>query len=181
METPRPIGDRVLKRMKFWPFFRLIFSLLAASLLINPVKSQITNELYFETAIASHLAKSPTKFGSVDGFLTDHAQSLVALDSALALQFFVEVARLGFDKVDGGYARTFQLVMEHRIGDSAVASFSQQLNDTIPKAQLRQVRKSRYAELRGNDPRWTVRILLPAAIIVTGITGIISLFYTRST
>lgn len=155
--------------------------MLVASLWINPVKSQITNELYFDTAIANHLAKSPTKFGTVDGFLTDHARSLVKLDSTLALQFFVEIARLSFDKVDDAYVRTFQLVMEHRIGDSAVASFSQQLNDTIPKAQLRQVRKSRYAELRGNDPRWTVRILVPAAIIVSGITGIISLFYTRST
>ena len=68
-----------------------------------------------------------------------------------------------------------------RISDDARESGAVDDRRVMTKAQLRQVRKSRYAELRGNDPRWTVRILVPAAIIVSGITGIISLFYTRST
>jgi hypothetical protein len=181
METPKPFGDRVLKRVKFNRFFLLIVNVLGLLLIAISSKAQITNELYFDSAITAHLSKSQTKFGSVGGFLTDHTRSLVKVDSTLQLQFFAEVSRLEFEKVEGGYARTFQLVLEHRLGDSAVASFAQQLLDTVPRAQLRQVRKTRYVELRGNDPRWTVRILMPTAIIVSGITGIISLFYIRST
>ncbi len=159
----------------------LIFSFLALILSLNESKAQISNELYFDSAIASHLEKTKPKFGSTAGFLTEKSRAQIPLDSTLPLQFFVEVNRLEFEKLDQAYRRTLMLVVEHRLGDSAVASYAQQLIDTIPKSSLRAVRKTHYPELKGNDPRWTVRLLFPAAVIVSGITGIISLFYIRST
>ena len=180
-ETPRPFGDRVLNRLILSRFFPLIVSFLGLLLSLNESKAQISNELYFDTAIASHLEKTKPKFGSTDGFLTEKSRSQISLDSTLPLQFFVEVNRLEFERLDQAYRRTLMLVVEHRLGDSAVASYAQQLIDTIPKSSLHAVRKTRYPELKGNDPRWAVRLLFPAAIIVSGITGIISLFYIRST
>lgn len=159
----------------------MIVTVLAGLLSLNLLNAQITNELYFDNTIKAHLEKTKPKFGKIDGFLTEHSQAQITLDTSLPLQFFVEVSRLEFEKIETGYQRTLQLVMEHRLGDSAVGSYAQQLVDTLPKANLRAVRKTHYPELRGNDPRWTVRVLLPAAIIVSGITGIISLFYIRST
>jgi hypothetical protein len=180
METPRPKGDRVLNRLIWNRFFSLIISVLVAIVTTNEAKSQITNELYFDAEIRAHLEKTKSNFGILGGFLTDQSKSLVQLDTASRLTFFVEIAALEFEKLEEGYQRTFQLVMEHRLADSAVASFSQQLKDTVAKSALRQVRKTPYSELKGNDPRWAVRVLVPVAIIATGITGIISLFYIRS-
>jgi hypothetical protein len=76
--------------------------------------------------------------------------------------------------------RTFDLNLQHLQGDSLVAEYAEFIRDTLTAAGFRVVRRGAEPVLRGNDPRFFAGFVVPASFVLAGITGIISLFYMRS-
>ena len=52
--------------------------------------------------------------------------------------------------------------------------------DTLQRSDIKEARDVEEKELRGTDPRFIRKFLIPIAGIGSGIAGIISLFYIRS-
>jgi hypothetical protein len=165
--------------MKIFPFLVLIISVLQSLLLVNSLKSQITNEIAFETSILRMVGQKAPSIDSLSGFLTERLRAEILLTDPSKGQLLVETpsvvyARLGHRK----FERTISTVLT--LTDSTEISFPVVYLDTIERSQLKAVRKSAMFELRGTDPRWPGKYLLPVGLIGTGIAGIILLFYIRS-
>jgi hypothetical protein len=172
-------GDRALQRMKIQPFWILILSTLQSLIVVNSVKSQISNELAFETSVLRMIGQKAPSIDSLSGFLTERLRTEILLTDPSNRQLFIETpsvvfAPLGHRK----FERTISTVLT--LTDTIEVSFPLVYLDTVAKSQLRAVRRSRLIELRGADPRWPQKYLLPVALIGTGIAGIILLFYIRS-
>lgn len=174
-------GDRRFWRMFFRGSFVLIVNAFAFFGFFSCCSAQISNEAYFEEAVRTHLSSQGVPFNSWLGFLTEPSEGLVKIDSSSQLSFYVQSPEVEFGKLeDGSFSRSIRFVIEHQIGDSAVLSIAKQHSDTVSRKELKLVRKSKYPELRGVSPQFSRRILVPTVLIVSGITGIISLFYIRS-
>lgn len=161
------------------PFWVLIISALQLLLVVNCTKSQISNQLAFETSVLRMIGQKAPSIDSLSGFLTERLRAEILLTDPSSRQLFIETpsvvfARLGHRK----FERTISTVLT--LTDTSEISFPLVYLDTISKSQLRPVRKSPMVELRGTDPRWPQKYLLPVALIGTGIAGVILLFYIRS-
>jgi hypothetical protein len=173
------IVDRVLKRLKMSRFFALTISILACSFWIQNCKAQISNELAFEQKVVQLFGQKKIPVDSLSGFLTKGLHSNIMLSQDVNRCLDVEIPKVAFSKLENHYyQRMITSVVTFR--DSIEQSFSLQMLDTVPRSALRSIRKSDYLELRGDNPQWTSKFILPILLIGTGIAGIISLFYLRS-
>jgi hypothetical protein len=142
-------------------------------------KAQRSNELVFDSLIFAFRKQHPQMIDSIEGFSTENIRANVEVQKQPAPNFLIEEPEVSFKRVAAKkYLRTVSTTVTYK--DSTEQSFSLVLEDSIAAANLKAVRKSKYIELRGRDPRWVTNYLLPALIIGTGIAGIISLFYIRS-
>jgi len=171
--------DRGLKRLKIRHFLLLIFSILGLNFSFFSAKSQKSNELVFDSLVVDFLRQHPYRLDSLEGFFTEDLQQKIPLENDGAYRLNVEAPEIGFVKVQGKkYQRKISTVLTFT--DSTEQAFSISYQDTIDRSMIRPLRKSKHLELRGRDPRWATNYLLPSLIIGTGIAGIISLFYIRS-
>lgn len=116
---------------------------------------------------------------TLDGFVTDRLRSQILLNvgSNCALRIDdpeVEYLALKPDKI----VRKISSLLT--LKDTSEVSYPVLYQDTILRKELSAVRQKQDPALRGTDPRWAGKYLLPLGLIGTGIAGIISLFYLRS-
>lgn len=116
---------------------------------------------------------------SLAGFEVDSLRFKIRFTPSAKRYMTIEEPNVDYTKIDAGkYRRTITSVVS--FVDTTEMSLPIHFQDTIRREDLRTVRKSAPLPLRGTDPRWVVKYLAPAALIGTGIAGIISLFYFRS-
>lgn len=165
--------------MKFWAFFALIFTALQTMFSAKIVKAQITNELAFETAVLRLIGQKSPSIDSLTGFVTDRLRSEILLTAPSKRQLTVETPDVDYVRVrHGRYERTIASLLTFT--DSTEVSYPVIYRDTIQRSTLKAVRKTDYTDLRGTDPRWHTKYLMPVVLIGTGIAVIVSLFYLRS-
>lgn len=178
MPSYQTSGDRASNRLKISRFFMLIFSILG--ILNGPIfcNAQITNTLAFEQSVLQVIATKGRPVDSICGFEGDSLWPKIRLTPQSKRHLSIEEPSVAYQKIEAGYRRSITTVLSFI--DSTEVAFPVLYEDTIARKDLRTVRKSAPLALRGSDPRWAVKYLVPAALIGTGIAGIISLFYLRS-
>ncbi len=165
--------------MKFCRFLLLIFSVLQMTIFVNDCKSQITNELAFQAMLLDFIAKKPLKADTVSGFVTPDLLAKIVTHPGSHRRLDIEEPVVEFSHLQNKmFERNITSLVSYI--DSGEVSFPLRFTDTIPRKDLAAVRKSQFLALRGTNPRWTAKYLLPVVLIGTGIAGIISLFYLRS-
>jgi hypothetical protein len=165
--------------MKFSRFFALIFSVLHVMIWVNTCKAQISNELAFDQLISDFVTQKGSDVDTLAGFVTEGLKGKIVLNPRFDRALLIEEPNIEFKKMrDRKFLRSISTVVSYK--DSIEISFPIQYQDTIFAKDLRAIRKSSHLELRGSNPRWTSKYLLPIALIGTGIAVIISLFYLRS-
>ena len=173
------VGDRAAQRTKFFGFLTLIFSVLHVILSANVVKSQISNELAFDTMILEKLHQKSIPVDTLTGFVSGQLRSKIQLTDGAKRSLSIEEPTVVYNRVNRStVSRRLTSVLTFR--DSTEIGFHVIYQDSIPVGDLRRVRKSVDPLLRGMDPRWTAKYLGPVLLIGTGIAVIISLFYLRS-
>ena len=181
MGYPYRRGDRPFKELFFRQRKHLIMSLLLLSVLPQFCKSQISNELAFDSLFIGHLNSNSQKIGKFTGFMAErwNAEKKTSPDSNQVLH--TDPPMVEFEKlVDGNFRRTLQVDLRFDQDSTAVQNFALSLVDTIAARDFKKIRQSKWPALRGEDPRWSRKFLLPFGGIAGGIAGIISLFYIRS-
>ena len=173
------VGDRAAQRTKIFGILTLIFSVLHVILSANVVKSQISNELAFDTMILEKLHQKSIPVDTLTGFVSGQLRSKIQLTDGAKRSLSIEEPTVVYNRVNRStVSRRLTSVLTFR--DSTEIGFQIIYQDSIPVRDLRQVRKSVDPLLRGVDPRWTAKYLGPVLLIGTGIAVIISLFYLRS-
>ena len=173
------VGDRAAQRTKIFGILTLIFSVLHVILSANVVKSQISNELAFDTMILEKLHQKSIPVDTLTGFVSGQLRSKIQLTDGAKRSLSIEEPTVVYNRVNRStVSRRLTSVLTFR--DSTEIGFQVIYQDSIPVRDLRQVRKSVDPLLRGVDPRWTAKYLGPVLLIGTGIAVIISLFYLRS-
>lgn len=171
--------DRASKAPKIDRFYRLIFSILAIVFLHNICKSQITNQLAFERELCRVIETRGLPVDSIAGFGYDSLWSRIHQTPGVKRYLSIEDPAVEFKKLQSGdFGRRITTVVS--FVDSTEMALPIDFQDTVAAKDFRMVRRSAPVALRGTDPRWTIKYLLPAGLIGTGIAGIISLFYLRS-
>lgn len=141
--------------------------------------AQKINGLVFEDLVLQKVRERALPLDSVTGFTTERLLAELACTTGAKRKLVVDPPEVRYTRIDsGGYERRIATMVS--FVDSSEVGYELTHIDTLSKSGLRIVRKGSVLELRGEDPRWGVRYLLPIAIIGTGIAGIISLFYLRS-
>ncbi len=173
------LGDRAFRKTKFFTFFALIFSILQVILSANTVKSQISNELAFNTMILEKLGQKSIAIDTLAGFVPDFLRDTIKVTLGAKRSLLIEEPSVEYSKIGKGrLLRRVSTVLTFR--DSVEVGFPLVYQDSIPVSDLRRVRKSKEPALRGVDPRWAAKYLGPVLLIGTGIAVIISLFYLRT-
>ena len=173
------VDDRAAQRTKIFGFLTLIFSVLHVILSANVVKSQISNELAFDTMILEKLHQKSIPVDTLTGFVSGQLRSKIQLTDGAKRSLSIEEPTVVYNRVNRStVSRRLTSVLTFR--DSTEIGFQVIYQDSIPVGDLRRVRKSVDPLLRGMDPRWTAKYLGPVLLIGTGIAVIISLFYLRS-
>lgn len=161
------------------PFYLLIISTLAFSFYPNFCKSQKTNELCFDELVGNFLSKDSREFSGVSGFRTSGLENFLDSTATAPFRLRIEPPSVNYEKLEGSeFAR--EVSAELSFVDSTDHLTILTWRDTIQRREISATRKTKFHELKGNDPRWLSKYLVPAAFIGVGITGIISLFYIRS-
>lgn len=160
-------------------FSVLIISGLALSFTPNICKSQKTNELCFNELVGNFLANDAREFAGVSGFRTSGLEKYLDSTESAPYRLRIEAPQVNYEKLKGSqFAR--EVSAELTFVDSTDHLTVLTFRDTIQRREISATRKTKFSELKGTDPRWLPKYLLPAAFIGVGITGIISLFYIRS-
>jgi hypothetical protein len=179
IRTYRKVADRGSECLKISRLFSLIISILAIQYFLNYSKSQITNELVFEGQVLKAVADHPFLIDSLKGFFTDNLRSQVVLSDSGTNDLIIEIPTVEFKRLGkNSFERSLETILNFQ--DSTEHSFMFMHRDTLDGKSLTAVRKSRYPELQGRNPRFASKYLGPAVLIGTAIAGIISLFYLRS-
>ena len=177
--TVYQLRDHRSTSLFFGTFYSLIISFLAFCCLPNFAKSQKTNVLVFEELVGNFVANHPKKIDSLSGFFTDELQRRIFLQQKASFDLNIEEPSVDFQALGKKqFQRKVATVLTYQ--DSTEHVYALTFCDTILGNQLGQIRQSEHPALRGTNPRWTSKILFPAAMIGTGIAGIIALFYFRS-
>lgn len=165
-----------LKRDNY--FKLLIFSILI--LFLFPFSfAQETNEQKFHGLILDWIEFHPGKFNALEGFTTPYLESKLIPDTSADQLLFIREPEIEFLKAGkGNYLREIKVTLIYR--DSTDHDYELANRDTVPRGMISHVRKTRIRPLRGADPRWTKKYLLPGLGIASGITTVITLFYLRS-
>jgi hypothetical protein len=175
----QPIGDRASKRLKMGRFCTLIFSTLTIQFSCSFSKAQISNELVFERLVTHSVIAQGHPIDSVKGFVTDVLNAQILRTPSAAKDLIIEPPTVEFTRLGKGmWERSVATIVNYQ--DSMEHSYSLAFKDTLTAKEIKVVRKTRYPELRGKNPRFTSKYLGPALLIGTAIAGIISLFYLRS-
>lgn len=171
--------DRCLESAFFCRFFPLIISILTMVIFSNFANAQKTNELAFEDLIGDFVASHPKKIDTVKGFLTENLKRRIYLKSKAPFHLNIDPPVVKFSSIgEKQFQRKISSVLTYQ--DSTEHTYALTYCDTLVGSQIPKVRKSKFSELRGTDPRWAAKFLFPASMIGIGIAGIISLFYIRS-
>jgi hypothetical protein len=161
------------------PIYALIISGLAISVFPNICKAQITNELCFNELVGDFLSTDSRKFSGVDGFRTPALEKFLDSTAGANYRLRIDPPSVNYEKLKGAqFAR--EVSAELNFVDSTDHLTVLTWRDTIQRREIPATRKTKISELKGSDPRWFSKYLVPAAFIGVGITGIISLFYIRS-
>jgi hypothetical protein len=173
------LADRASKRLKISHFYRLIFSVLASVIFVGLSNAQKTNTLAFEDAALQILRARPLPIDSLEGFMTDRLRAEIGLSAGAQRRLAIESPTVDYIRLKKGcYLRKITSMLSYV--DSSEVGYPLLYQDTIAQADLGRVRKSQDVALRGIDPRWPAKYLMPTLLIGTGIAVIISLFYLRS-
>ncbi|MEM7039604.1 MAG: hypothetical protein AAF570_21705, partial [Bacteroidota bacterium] len=173
------IGDRRLERMFFSAYILLIFSVLQTLLFPNFAKSQISNELCFETLSIKFLEGQPIEYKEVKGFTTPGLSTQLKPVASAPAVLKIDPPVVTYEKVGKGkYLR--EMTLNFVFTDSTDHEYGVSQTDTLNRKDIRTARATKFKELRGEHPGPGSKYLIPALIIGTGLSGIISLFYIRS-
>lgn len=171
--------DRRFKSSFRRSFFILIFSILAFLTYPKYTNSQKINELAFEDMVANFVASHPKNIDSISGFTTKGLLQRIHLFPKAEFDLNLDPPVVDFELLKKGqYLRKISTVITYL--DSTSHEYALTYTDTISASAISKVRKSNYDELCGPNPKWAAKYLLPIGMIGTGIAGIISLFYFRS-
>jgi hypothetical protein len=172
-------GDHASNRLKLNWFYALIVTILLSTLLVNKSNAQRTNELLFDDLVMKFWKEHRQDIDTLSGFVTAHLDSTIVLTPEARYHFSIEPPSVIFRGL-GRHQFERKLEMIVNLQDSITQSFILTYQDTLAGKELARVRRSRFPELRGRNPKWTSKYLAPAVLIGTAIAGIISLFYLRS-
>lgn len=176
IQSYRDGRDRVFLGLYKGQFKCLIIISLACFLFSPKAKSQKTNELVYNQLLGEYLS-SKSRWKELSGFRTDYVDSLAKVDSTQKTSLSLANPEIQFLKGSNQkYLRTVSILVSTSDGEDKLLSSS----DSLSLKEIQKVRKSKYTELKGEHPSALRKFLLPAAAIVGGISGIISLFYIRS-
>lgn len=164
----------------FWrPVYLLIISTLWTTNFALYAKAQKTNELCFEELMGNFLASDSRKYSAVIGFRTPGLNGVVDSTLGVPLSLRIDPPQVSFEKIDREkYTR--EVLVDVVFIDSTEQLRSLVWRDTIGRRDIGKVRRTKYPELKGTDPRWAARFLAPGIMLGAGIAGILSLFYIRS-
>lgn len=125
------------------------------------------------------IQKQARPIDSLKGFLTENLEAKIKVDSAADCDLIIETPSLSFVSIGKKrFVRKLETIINFQ--DSTEHGLILSYNDTLDAKALSKVRKSKYPELRGENPRVVGKYLGPALLIGTAIAGIILLFYLRS-
>lgn len=174
-------GDRRFCGTFFQKSKALVLSTLLFLGFFRPLLGQESNSDMYQRLLGIHFSRQGNVFCETRGYAFDGLEALVKIDSLTKKALVLVEPDVRFSKLaDGRVLRQLDAGFQHMIADSLCGEFAELGMDTLGMAGFRQVRKGTDAALRGNDPRFWSRTLVPAGFVVAGITGIISLFYIRS-
>ena len=179
IRSPWSVGDRAFWNMENWLYLGLILSVLQLLLAGVTCKAQITNELAFERATFFLIAEKGISVDSVSGFFTPQIGQDIKLTPDVNRTLVLESPTIIWRRL-GSHRFERKMTGLCSFIDSQEVAFPIRYQDTVPSSAIRAIRKSRFVELRGDDPRWLGKYLAPFILIGTGIAAIISLFYLRS-
>jgi hypothetical protein len=159
-------------------FILLIITGLLSTFSTKTVNGQISNELAYDSLILSKSHLFGPGFRFVTGTITPRLERGLRIDTAGAngVEFLPDIK---WNPLKG---KKMERILEVKMifSDSLHTEIALMQKDTLQNSQIRLARKTHFRELRGDNPRFVPRILIPAATIVTGVVVIISLFYVRS-
>ena len=149
--------------------------------LISPTfsKAQKINELCFEDLVGNFLAKDVREFSSYNGFTTEGLREKIDSVSGAPFKLMIEDPEVNFENIPGPYfvrSIAVNLIFQDTMDHASTVTWT----DTLHRKQIGEVRKTAYRKLRGTDPRFAPKYLTPGLLVAAGISGIISLFYIRS-
>ena len=129
--------------------------------------------------VIGYFDSNPYSFTRLSGNLTAEIENQIPTSDTGKYILELESVTLDYAPLEAPYFQrsiTVDLILkdtsEHRYGLNRL--------DTLHKSEISQSRKTAYRFLRGEDPRWTARLLWPGLGVGTGIATIVSLFYLRS-
>lgn len=168
----------------FWTAYICVYKALIISIILISIspyfaKSQIINELCFEELVVNFLSKDERKISSYSGFKTGTLSNKIDTVTGAPYQLMIEDPEINFENLPGPYfSRSIVATLIFQDSTNQVSTLS--LTDTLHRSRIREVRKTDYQKLRGTDPRFVSKYLSPGLLVAAGISGIISLFYIRS-
>lgn len=179
MQLHSPGGDNGSESLKLKRIYSLIISSLFFFAIPFFLNAQITNELAFERLVMLAGEEKEYLVDSLTGFTTPNLVAHFSRPSAAGVGLMIESPAVTFTRMGrDSFRRVIEVVITFQ--DSLEHSFSLVYSDTLSRKSLKQVRNTRYPELKGSNPLPTSKYLAPALLIGTAIAGIISLFYLRS-
>lgn len=156
----------------------LIITTLLSTISTKTVKAQISNELAYDSLILGKTPLFGPGFRFVTGTVTPRLERGLRVDTSaengVELSPEVKWRPLKGDSIERSIA--VKLIFS----DSLHTEILLEQKDTLLNQDLRLARKTRYKVLKGDNPRFVPRVVVPGATILTGVIAIISLFYVRS-
>lgn len=157
----------------------LIISIVLLFSITQTAKSQISNELVFDSMLIGFCQGKADKLSKVTGFLTSGLEDNLKNKLKGSDSMEVETPRIKYSKVgDNDVERILEidLILSRETGEMEKLSF----RDTLDRKSLRKVRSTKYPELKGEHPSTFRRYILPSIGLAAGVGSIVSLFYIRS-
>ena len=119
------------------------------------------------------------KVGKYTGFLAEQTKAHGRTFSDSKMTLDVETPTVIFQRIaKGKFQRTIGIDLVYK--DSVETRMALNQIDTLDRKDIPEARRVEEKALRGADPRFVRKFLIPLAGISGGIAGIISLFYIRS-
>lgn len=179
IQTHMTAEESASNRLKIERFFMLTISVLLFTFPPFFSKSQISNQLVYESLVKQLVADHHRPFDSLLGVVTPGLEAALKKEPSANCNLQVGPPRISWRKAGkGSYLREVEATILYT--DSIGGEYLATKTDTLDSRDIRKVRKADFPELRGDDPRIVSKYIGPAALIGTLIAGIISLFYLRS-
>lgn len=167
-----------LNKFLWKKFIILIINLL---MIVGQNNAQVpSHEQIYNRLVIDFLKKNPQKVSAAEGLVTDTIKPFIQLDSTSQKLLVLSPPEITIEKTGSGNAsRRIFVQAEYKDSLSGVLS-NLEYADTFSFKAWKQVQKTEQNLLRADDPRFMHRTLFPLLCILTGIGGIITLFYLRS-